>query len=342
MTIREIAAKTGFSEAVISVYLTNPETPRLTVEQKRRIDELILPKLKGAIHDERHDRKPNKCVGVILSLHKTLFGDVFYNTVMKGVQEVLAPEGYSLHFAPIFGDNPIDMLRSFIDSGVEHDGYLFIGSPSQTEQMIEQGVQEFFNNKLPFVGIGFLRIDAPFSQVYTDHADSALAIEYLLDMGHRNILLVLGFEQGMFGTLVEDKYREILLQRDFVIPEDYRVYADYDSEKAREVVRAYLEKHPSCTAIHAVSDSMACGCYMAAKDLGLRIPHDISIIGCDNLFYAGMMSPPLTCTDKHPEKIGYEAGTLLLNQMRSASPDPVYEKIEIKTTMVVRKSVRTI
>jgi len=68
-----------------------------------------------------------------------------------------------------------------------------------------------------------------------------------------------------------------------------------------------LAKDEQPTALIAINDLVALGAMRQVRRLGLRIPEDVSIIGCDNQFFAPYLEPPLTTLDLHPAEHGRSA-----------------------------------
>ena len=67
------------------------------------------------------------------------------------------------------------------------------------------------------------------------------------------------------------------------------------------------------TAVIALNDMVAMGCMAAARRHGLRLPEDLSVVGCDNLFCAPYLVPSLTSIDTHQQSLGRMAVDLLLS-----------------------------
>ena len=78
--------------------------------------------------------------------------------------------------------------------------------------------------------------------------------------------------------------------------------------------------------MYADDDLLAGGVYLAARDLGLRIPEDVSVVGFDDLPFARVFAPPLTTIAIDPEELGATAFEVLLGVMAGepapARPDP--------------------
>lgn len=137
----------------------------------------------------------------------------------------------------------------------------------------------------PFVLLGHR--DGVRSVAADDVAGGRLAAEHLLRLGHRSLLHVTGDPHGQAFADRHRGFREAL-----AAPADGRaavpvapvlVCDDLTALGAYRALRAYLADAAPPTAIFAATDELAVGCLAAAADLGLRVPHDLSVVGFDDL-----------------------------------------------------------
>jgi LacI family transcriptional regulator len=94
------------------------------------------------------------------------------------------------------------------------------------------------------------------------------------------------------------------------------------------------------TAIFASNDVSAFGVMEAVRDLGQRIPNDISIIGFDDIPQASQVNPPLTTVRQSLEQMGRKAARMLLEYI--TNPDRPAARIDLPTELVVRASTRSL
>ncbi|WP_440912918.1 substrate-binding domain-containing protein, partial [Enterococcus innesii] len=87
--------------------------------------------------------------------------------------------------------------------------------------------------------------------------------------------------------------------------------ANYEEEIAYLICKNLLENNQEITALFCASDIMAIGAIRGIKDMGLRVPEDISVIGFDDIILASYVTPELTTVAQDMERIGYEAAELL-------------------------------
>ena len=90
------------------------------------------------------------------------------------------------------------------------------------------------------------------------------------------------------------------------------------------------------TAVFAANDALAIGVIKAARELGLRVPEDLSVAGFDDIEMSRYITPALTTVRVHQYEMGMEAGKRLLDLIRGEVTKPL--KIVLSTELVIRKS----
>ena len=197
----------------------------------------------------------------------------------------------------------------------------------------------------PFVLIDRYYREIETDYVVTDNISGALdAVNHLIAMGHKRI----GFIGGPDNSAGDDRregYCRALSKNGIVIDENLTVTLDKDSysqpqtepdsggyEEAKKLLS--LKNRP--TAIFAACDAFALGAIKAVKDMGLKIPGDIAVVGFDNLMYASLLEVPLTTVAQPFKEIGSLAIKILLDKITDKSA-PV-KQIVLKPELIVRDS----
>jgi LacI family transcriptional regulator len=138
----------------------------------------------------------------------------------------------------------------------------------------------------------------------TNFEGALAAMKYLVGLGHRQI----GFITGRLSLVSANQrlqgYKEGLLTAGISLKEELVEIGDYTTETAVKCARKLISLTDRPTAIFASNDMSAMGVYQAAKEAGLRIPDDLSVIGFDNLHDSAFMDPTLTTVDQFIEDIG--------------------------------------
>jgi LacI family transcriptional regulator len=137
-------------------------------------------------------------------------------------------------------------------------------------------------------------------------------------------------------------YKDGLAAVGIPLNEDLIEMGDYTTETAVICARKLLSLRERPTAIFAANDVSAIGVYQAARELGLQVPGDLSVIGFDNLREAAQLNPPLTTIDQSLEKMGTIATEMLVELVKGKSlpinPAEEGNLYKIPTQLVIRDS----
>jgi LacI family transcriptional regulator len=168
------------------------------------------------------------------------------------------------------------------------------------------------------------------------------AMNYLSDLGHRRIGHIAGEMKLMSASQRLQGYKDGLIAAGIPFDENLIEMGDYTTETAVICARKLLSLPDRPTAIFAANDVSAMGVYQAAREFGLQIPADLSVIGFDNLHEAAYLNPPLTTIDQSLEKMGIIATEMLVKLVTEETP-PIRLTEEnhlhkIPTQLVIRDS----
>jgi LacI family transcriptional regulator len=97
-----------------------------------------------------------------------------------------------------------------------------------------------------------------------------------------------------------------------------------------------LKDNPKLTAIAAANDLLALGVYRAIAATGLSCPHDISVVGHNDMPLADMVEPPLTTIRIGPREMGHDAARLMIARIHE--PDAAVKRVVLSPSLVVRAS----
>jgi LacI family transcriptional regulator len=161
------------------------------------------------------------------------------------------------------------------------------------------------------------------------------ATRHLLDLGHRRIGVITGPE----GMASEERLRGhhaalaaagVLPDQGLVMRSNFRVDGGY------EAAGRLLDRTDPPSAIFAFNDSMAIGVLQAARDRGLRLPGDLSVVGFDDTVEATIAVPALTTVRQPLAEMGRMAVGLLLRLLENRRLEPL--RVQLATKLVVRNS----
>lgn len=207
------------------------------------------------------------------------------------------------------GTNSVDLLKLLSDKGIP---LVVLGNN------VVGGLQDLRNHDTVFAD---------------DIQGGQDATRYLIGLGHRNIGFVGNTRLPWFARCFQG-YRSAIEQHGLLVRES-GADSENETESGYLGAKSLLARDPSITAILAGNDPTAHGVYKALRDRGLRIPDDVSVIGCDDT--VGMwLSPALSTTREFPEQLGKQLVELALR--RIAHPEEEPQSVLIPTQFVKRDS----
>jgi LacI family transcriptional regulator len=163
-----------------------------------------------------------------------------------------------------------------------------------------------------------------------------LATEHLLDLGHRRIAMLTGRPDLQSAYLREQGYRRAFAAAKVPVDEELLRVGAYDPGVSADATRALLTSDRPPTAIFAANDLSAIAAIEVARQVGLRVPEDLSVVGFDNVPESALCSPPLTTVEQPIHDMGRLAIDMLIHLIRA---EPVEKPhITLATRLVVRQS----
>jgi LacI family transcriptional regulator, repressor for deo operon, udp, cdd, tsx, nupC, and nupG len=260
----------------------------------------------------------------------------FYSSVIEGAEQSLLSHGYDLTLYNLSGGGGERrsvfehfLLRKRVDAVIAISLEL---TPNEVTRLLDLGK--------PIVGIG-----GPLPGVRTlsidDVAVARLATEHLLSLGHRAIAHIGGNKDLELDFHLPTNRRvgyETALEA-FGIPIDPELFqpADFTMKGGYQAAKQLLgnpRRRP--TAIFAASDEMAIGAILAAKDMGLRVPEDISVIGVDDHELSDFFG--LSTVAQYPDLQGRLAVEILMDQLHPGQREVGSLNTPLGFDLVVRSS----
>ncbi|MFC8717728.1 LacI family DNA-binding transcriptional regulator [Kitasatospora sp. NPDC057198] len=162
------------------------------------------------------------------------------------------------------------------------------------------------------------------------------AVQHLVGLGHVRIAMVAGRSHSLAGAARLHGYHAALDEAGLPFDAALVRATDFDHEEALVVTRRLLQLPDPPTAVFAASDAQAMGVLEAARQHGLDVPDDLTVMSFDDTLVAAMATPPLSAVRQPFQELGHEA-TRVLVQLSEGNP-PASARIELATELVLRAS----
>jgi len=167
-----------------------------------------------------------------------------------------------------------------------------------------------------------------------------LATSHLLEQGYHGIGIITGPQEWWEAREREAGWCEILQQAGREPQSQMKVEADWTANGGHRAMIQLLQQAPDLDAVFVSNDSMALGALQAAASHGRVVPHDLAVVGFDDIPESAYFSPPLTTVKQDLLVVGFQA-VRLLNQMLQAhrNKEPVARQLSIvEPQLIVRQS----
>lgn len=328
--IKDVARVAGVSPATVSRALSGNGS--------------VSPRAKQAVMDAASE------LGFVLSYHASSLASGrshnigvvlpfvnrwYFSTLLEGANAALMDAGYDLTLYDFQGDRYRESVLGDFLLRKRLDGVIAVSlqlNGQETEQILSAGI--------PVVGVGGLLPGMPTIRI-DDVGVGRRATEHLIGLGHTRIAHLGGeHEFGSYFKISSGRragYEGAMASAGLPLRQAWSLISDYtinDAYRQAKHLLADAEERP--TAIFCASDEMAAGAMLAARDLGLRIPDELSVMGVDGHEMGEVLG--LTTIDQFPREQGMRAVERLIALIED-SPDGTEPADELfRTRLVVRSS----
>ncbi|MEY8404182.1 LacI family DNA-binding transcriptional regulator [Oscillospiraceae bacterium 44-34] len=321
MTIKDIAKLSGYGVATVSRVLN--DHPDVSDETRRKVLAVVEEQNFHPNNNAKHlKQQASTSIAVIVKgTQNMLFADL-----VEKLQALLRDAGQDA--AVYYLDEDANEVAYACQLCRERRpmGILFLGGDRELFQAAFQDIS------VPCVLLTNTAGDLNFhnlSSITTDDREaSRQAVRFLANRGHRRI----GMLGGNWSCFQIGHSRYLGCQqacRELGLPFDGERQCEpcrYSLEEGYAAAKVLLERCPDLTAIFAVSDVTALGAMRALRDLGKRVPEDISVIGYDGIAIGQYSLPRLTTVRQDTQRLAQRGVDALLHGIQRKSP-PVHELV---------------
>ncbi len=292
-------------------------------------------KVESAIAELKY--RPNQAARQLVTSRSQMIGILIAGTELYGPWAILNAmerearlEGYSVISISVSPDSPdswvdaIDQLRN-----LDIDGVITIALSNEIVKEVEKSL----------ASATIVIVDTEPSKKFDavnieNYVGGKIATEHLINLGHRNIVHVMGPSDGYEGQQRREGYEEAM--KDAKLKIDV-LQGDWSIGTGYEIGREIADRKITPTAIFTSNDHLALGIIKALTEKKLRIPQDVSIVGFDNIPEAAYFSPALTTVHQDFD----ELGKLAINRMLIQLKEPTSRAaLTIPPTLIVRESTQ--
>lgn len=333
VTMRDVAQLAEVSQSTVSRVLSNSGASGIPISEEtaRRIRDAV----------KQLGYYPNLAArslrGQKTSLIAMMVADIsnpYYHHMARQVQDVARRHGYDVLLAN--SDHDEQHERSFIEGIIRRpvDGVILTPyhlNSDDIEELIQRtGVQ--------VVALGqHLRSEHVDRVFASDDIAVYDAVNWLIrERGHGRIAFI-DVPHTTVGVRRYGAYARAMADAGLSVPSEYRVSGNFSTDSGEQAMRKLMTLPQPPTAVFACNDLMALGCVFVANALGLSIPHDVAVIGFDDIPEAARVCPALTTVAQFPKEMGAQLANALFERIEGQIDAPG-RSFEIPCKLIVRES----
>ncbi len=336
ITIEDVAKRAGVSKGTVSAVINAKSSVKPTTRDHiLNVMKELNFRPKGVARNLKNGNQ-DKSIGVII---KDL-NYPFYTSIATGVKEYASSKGYSVIITSSDNDHESEQKFSHLFSAKDIKGIIIapiVEGASEIEHLFKLKMINY-----PFVLLEDVRgIQA--NVVAIDNLKAIKkAVKYLIENGHTKIVHFAGPPSSTHTLERIEGFRHAFSESTLVFSKEMIVSIGSGYEESRSKTIEYFSsksKEDYPTAIVCFNDQQALAVMTVLKELNIRVPDDISIVGNDDIFYAKIYPVPLTTIRAPQHEIGMKAAEILIRNIESATLVPI-ERVVFETEFVIRESTK--
>ena len=331
MTIKDLAAQTGYSVGTVSRVLNNQ--PHVSELAKEII--LKAAEESGFQLNENAKQLKQQQSNSLLVVCKGKSNELF-DSLLIAIQSRVAQTGYTLIVD--YNDERENEVRRALQLCREKkpQGILFLGGNQRQFQ------DSFQHITIPCVLVTSSAAELSFPNLSSvtsdDRSAAAMAVRELLRLGHKNLVIIGGHRK--YSDITRLRYEGCLqafAEAGISFEESRYETARYTYGEGYRAAQDLLERVPDFTALFAMSDVMALEAIRALQDAGKRVPEDISVVGFDGLSIGEYTIPRLSTVSQSVEQLAEQSMRLLRGSIEDGA---AAEHRIVPVDLLIRESVR--
>jgi LacI family transcriptional regulator len=325
VTIDDVAQQAGVSTATVSRYLNSPDKVASTTAARVQTAIRTLGYQPNTAARMLVTRKTN-AIGLIVDEIK---GE-FFQPMLRGIE--IATSRASLDLV-IHSTRRISKVGTYPLGEHNTDGLVVFADSLPDEEL-----RRLYRVGFPLV---LLHRSSPHGLhipcvTVENKGGARQMMDYLIEVrGYRRIAFLAGPESHEDSHWRELGYREALAAHDIDFDPRLIGQGEFSEDRARETVTQWLRRGLHMQAIFAADDDSAIGAMFAIKEAGRRVPHDVAVVGFDDIRLARYLSPPLTTVRAPIEKAAQIAVEQLIRLINTGKAEPL---TLLPTELVIRES----
>jgi LacI family transcriptional regulator len=258
--------------------------------------------------------------------------DPIFSEIAHGIQEVLYANDYAgfLQTSGYDNSNIFESTYKLLNRGAE--GLLIFG------RVDDEKLLKFLTiNPVPVLQIYSYLEGHPLPSIGIDnYAATQKVLQLMLQLGHRDIALIAGPTKGNDRQEARLKAYQDAIKNNGLRSTVQAVLPGYTLNDGAQALRRILDENPKVTAVICATDLLACGVLLECRNLGIKVPADLSVSGFDDVSFAALLYRPLTTLAIPTAEMGRHAARAMIANLENGQR---LTSTQFQTSLIMRDSI---
>jgi DNA-binding LacI/PurR family transcriptional regulator len=330
VSVREVARLAQVSATTVSLVIN--DNPRISQNTQRRVRKAMeqLGYRPNRLA-QNLSRKYTQMLAVMLPSLSHAFADRYFGELISGICDRALALDYKVMLEQVTPESIKSRLHIELFDRRFVDGVLCLGNSD-----MHSFLTDFAAGQYPMIAVNNYFPQWNLDHVVCDYIGGAeQAMNYLFQLGHRRIGMIMGSTRVKTARDVVETYRRKLQETCGEAPQGWQDDGMFTEEGGAAAAERLMTRHPELTAILAGNDKMAIGAMHYLNETGKRVPNDVSVIGFDDMHDAAFANPALTSVHLPLYQVGVLACEKLVARI-GGNVEPV--RSVLATHLMVRNS----
>jgi LacI family transcriptional regulator len=324
ISIKDVARIAGVSISTVSRVIN--KSPSVKGKNRSKVLEVVKQlNFQPSVFAQRLATGKSNVIALVIPRYEGIFYSFYALELIRGIGTLAT--ALKLDLLLHLTDNRASLNFKGVGGVIFAD---IITNRNQLEDALKTGVATIvINNCVEDLDVNCIAID--------NIKGAFDAVNYLIGLGHKKIAHISGDLVTQAAAHRLEGYRRALTKNNIPIREDYIIKTDYSRGQARQAAEKLIKIYNPPTAVFVASDSMALEVIAVARELGIKIPTDLSVVGFDDN-PSGLYGPVALTTVRQPLVKMAQDSVKELHVLMNGEKKTRVKKIFLPTELVVRES----
>ena len=342
ITLKQIARELDVSISTVSKSLRNSQEISEDTREKVKAFAKLYNYKPNNIALSLKNRK-TKTIGVIIPeiVHH------FFSNVIKGIENVALNRGYNVIVGLSNESFAKEVINMEMLANGSIDGFILSLSKETLQQQDYHHLTETIYQGMPIVMFDRITNDIKCDKVIVNDLRGAqMAVEKLIHSGGKKIGIITTKDYVSVGRLRTQGYIKALEENGIqpeaglIIKVDDELISEDQLQEIENEIKILFLNNPDLDGVFAVNELYAITAMKVARQMGLKIPQDIQVVGFTDGVLSKHAVPSLTTVSQHSQQMGEKCAILLIDRLENKKEEDQFETIIIQTDLIERESTK--